>query len=76
MNAIQQSVSPVRHGQPRHGSPLSGASLRHLDYAAWHAHIAGHAGRPRITLVAPERLAAHARGASLVGAAHIGHEAA
>ena len=50
--------------------------VRRLDCATWHAHIAGHAGRPRITLVAPERLAAHARGASLVGAAHIGHEAA
>ena len=67
------SASP---GPSRRGTPNSNFDIRRLDYATWHDHIAGHAGRPRITLVTPERLAAHARVASLVGAAHIGHEAA
>ena len=76
MNAVQQFLSPVRQGRPRRGSPLSGANLRHLDYAAWHAHIAGHAGRPARIRLAPEQPVAHADDAPAADSLGTGQAAA
>jgi hypothetical protein len=53
MRSAPQRIAPVTEGHARHTATVP-ASLHDLDYATWHARVAGNASQFAPSQVAPE----------------------